>query len=275
ALTSGENNTIIGTSSGTAAITGSNNTIIGETSGIAITSGEDNLIVGESSGTGLTSGQDNIIIGESTGNIFTSGSNNIILGSGANHSSNTSDFLNIGNTLYGSIGSTKKIGIGSSSLPSTFNVGTGDQFQVSSAGKIVEYNDITLDAAGNGVPSVIKVITLSAQSASINTTSILSSAPAGLYRITYQGIITDDAGTSSVLAFQVLYTDPDIGGSVTVPSSFIPYISSVTSNDIEDVFSGTFLINVSASTNINYKVAYSSTPDTEMVYSLRIVLEKL
>lgn len=122
---------------------GDYNVVVGTESGLGIIDGSNNIIVGALSGNAITSGHDNIFIGESTGNIFNTGNNNIIVGSGADFTSNTSDLLNIGNTVYGNIGSTKKIGIGSSALPSTFNVGSNDQFQVNSSGKFPKYGNTT------------------------------------------------------------------------------------------------------------------------------------
>lgn len=276
-LGGGDYNVVAGAGSGLGITTGSYNIIVGSQSGTTMNTGDNNTIIGEASGTNLSSGQDNVFIGEEAGNVITDGENNIMIGSGANYITNTSDLLNIGNTLYGSIGVTKKIGVGSSALPSMFNVGTTDQFQVSNAGKIVEYNDITLDVAGNGVPSEIEVIDLEDQNDDITDGVLLTNAPAGFYRITYQGLISSSAGSSSALAFQVMYTDPDVSGTVTIPSNFITYVNSITNNTLKDGFSGTLLINVSSGTTINYKTVYSSNhgAGSDMEYSLRVVLEKL
>ena len=71
---------------------------------IAITTGTDNTLVGYDSGVGVT-GSHNIILGEDPSSAITSGSSNILIGNSLSHVTNTSsNQLDIGDTIYGTLG---------------------------------------------------------------------------------------------------------------------------------------------------------------------------
>ncbi len=84
-----------------------------------VTTGAQNVAIGYNAGLTITGGYYNTILGASAGStVLTSGHDNILIGTGGNvvttPTSNKSNFLNIGNTIYGtSIGSGGSIGIGS------------------------------------------------------------------------------------------------------------------------------------------------------------------
>jgi len=104
-----------------------------------------------------------------------------------------------------------------------------------------------------------------------------------LYQITYQGIVTQASEGSSGLIFQFKYTDPAAAGGtgavVTIPDSNYPYVNYAGDNDVdESLLSGSLLIKVKSSTDIEYKISYQSTQgvgEDAMEYSARIVLTRL
>jgi hypothetical protein len=80
-VTDANDNTIIGKSSGNAAITGGDNTVIGQDSAFSLTTGSDNTILGRGSAQNITSGSSNIIIGRDAGDALTANdSNNTLIG---------------------------------------------------------------------------------------------------------------------------------------------------------------------------------------------------
>ena len=81
----------------------------------------NSIALGASSLANLTSGTNNTALGYDTGPTLTTGSSNILIGSGANvPAASTSNFLNIGNLIYGNT-STDNLGINDSVL--TYNLG--------------------------------------------------------------------------------------------------------------------------------------------------------
>ncbi|HRH33521.1 MAG TPA: tail fiber domain-containing protein [Catalimonadaceae bacterium] len=82
------NNTLFGTSSGSAAVTGTDNTLIGASAGTALSTGLSNTCVGKGSGSAITSSVNNTFLGTNAGNLNTS-SNNTYLGRAAGAVSTT------------------------------------------------------------------------------------------------------------------------------------------------------------------------------------------
>ena len=68
-------------------------------------------------------------------------------------------------------------------------------FKIDNTGVIKEYNNLTTD--GLGVPVILNVLTLSDQAGSITNGMLLEDAPAGVYRVTYQGVVTVAADVGS------------------------------------------------------------------------------
>lgn len=145
AVNTGTNNVAVGTSALAANTTGTNNVAVGTRALAVNTIGTQNTALGafalstntaaqntavgfnalRSNTTGTTNsalgylalqnttGSNNTAIGASAGGSTTTGSNNILIGANTSTTGPTlGDQLNIGNTIYGSIGTTKKIGIG-------------------------------------------------------------------------------------------------------------------------------------------------------------------
>jgi hypothetical protein len=100
---------------------GSHNIGIGFHSGYGVSgnSYSNNVMIGSYSGLGLTTGSNNLLLGYSTGSTLTNGSGNILLGYNIDPPlGDTTNFLNIGNLIYG-------IGLGSGTNTTTGNVGIG------------------------------------------------------------------------------------------------------------------------------------------------------
>ena len=122
ANTSGYNNVFVGSQAGQANTTAVQNTFIGTYSGIS-NEGSNNTFLGYFTGGGNTTGAGNVYLGYQAGYSMTTGSDNIIIGHNivSAPTVDTSNFLNIGNTLYGNL-STKAIGIGTTSPETTLEV---------------------------------------------------------------------------------------------------------------------------------------------------------
>ena len=112
--TTGNYNTVYGYRALYYSQTGSNNTVIGGYAGFGTTnySFSSSTIIGYYAGASLTTGSANLLLGFNTGGSLTTGSRNIIIGYNTDTpTSTTSDFLNIGDVIYGDL-STGKVGIG-------------------------------------------------------------------------------------------------------------------------------------------------------------------
>ncbi|MCB9019515.1 MAG: hypothetical protein H6546_04235 [Chitinophagales bacterium] len=288
-LSSGSKNTSIGAATMPNATTGSENVVVGYGSGTGIATGSENLILGDDAGNQITSGTENIILGSGSGSTdadISSGTGNIIIGANMDldgGGSVVNNKLVIGGLLFGDMTSgiaNQGVGIGASSLTSLFNVGANDEFQVNTNGEIAAYSGLT--TAGLGVPVVLAIYQDDGLDATQNG-DLLANAEAGLYQITYQGIVTQASEGSSGLIFQFKYTDPAAAGGtgavVTIPDSNYPYVNYAGDNDVdESVLSGSLLIKVKTGTDIEYKISYQSTQgagEDAMEYSARIVLTRL
>ena len=140
-VTSSQYSTFIGRSSGGSVTSGSTNTFVGALSGQSITTASDNVAVGfwalssdinQGNNTAIgaragrfTTGASNILVGQNAGGTtLTTGASNIIIGTGSDApTSGTSNFLDIGDVIYGrSLYGAGKIGIGTSTPTNTFGV---------------------------------------------------------------------------------------------------------------------------------------------------------
>ncbi|WP_445454490.1 beta strand repeat-containing protein [Flavobacterium sp. 25HG05S-40] len=111
ANSTGAANVAIGTSALATNTTSSNNTAVGFSSLNANTAAGNSALGYRALGSN-SSGANNTAVGFDAGFALSSGSNNIMIGANTVAPSATgSDQLNIGNTIYGSIGATKNIGI--------------------------------------------------------------------------------------------------------------------------------------------------------------------
>ncbi|MEO0795556.1 MAG: hypothetical protein AAFX93_10350 [Verrucomicrobiota bacterium] len=91
---------------------GLNNVAVARYSGDALLTGDRNTFLGSSAGTSITDGSDNTFVGSTAGKNQLTGSNNIAIGKDTILADpNSSNQLNIGNTIYGDL-SNDLIGIG-------------------------------------------------------------------------------------------------------------------------------------------------------------------
>lgn len=100
----GTSNFWVGNGAGNFTLTGTNNIGLGTNAGAALTSATGSVFVGRQAGQNITSGVDNTLIGRQAGDDLVDGARNIIIGSGTDvvpFASNTSDSINIGNTIIG------------------------------------------------------------------------------------------------------------------------------------------------------------------------------
>lgn len=147
-------------------------------------------------------------------------------------------------------------------------------------GLLTNYNNIS--TVGNGIPSLLAIVDLTAQNAAKSTTTLYAvpASGAGVYRLTWTAKITTAAGTSSTLgALTIVYTDPD-GVVVTLTAAAQntsgSIITSATSNTTGTVLIGMPLtLNCKASTNITYAFAYASSASGAMHYNLHVRLEAI
>ncbi len=99
----GNENVFIGKESGGSL--GSFNFGLGEKAGNALNGGDGNIMIGDDSGDSITSGDYNITLGFRTSSNTTIGSNNIIIGRQINTPAvDTDNYLNIGQTIFGDMG---------------------------------------------------------------------------------------------------------------------------------------------------------------------------
>lgn len=104
--------------------TGASNVAIGNSALFSNTTGAENVSIGYFTGAS-SNGNGNIIIGAYSGSSLTSGSNNILVGYSVEApSAAASNYLNIGNTIYGNL-STNLLGIGATNPVAKLDVNGG------------------------------------------------------------------------------------------------------------------------------------------------------
>ncbi|MCE7887452.1 MAG: hypothetical protein DYH13_08150 [Alphaproteobacteria bacterium PRO2] len=103
-------------------VTGVGNTVVGTSAAALLTTGINNTILGASAGEAVVSGGSNTIIGVGAGGTLGTGSSNILIGAAVDvPGAATSNFLNIGGTLYGDLAN-DRIGIGTSTMDDALEV---------------------------------------------------------------------------------------------------------------------------------------------------------
>ena len=128
----GNENTKLGTSSGSTLSTGSSNTLIGLNAGDSLTTadncvivgknadastGSNNVVVGSSSGNSGMTGVNNVIVGPSCSSNMTSGSNNVMIGNGCVPDSSAVTYGNMIGVGYGvTTRNVNEVALGNSSV---------------------------------------------------------------------------------------------------------------------------------------------------------------
>lgn len=165
-------------------------------------------------------------------------------------------------------GTTTPIGACTTGIITYINVATGEYYDC--------FNSVwRLTSNITNVNNLVNVNLIN-QGAAIVATNLYSvpATGAGIYRVYYVAKISRTATTSSVLGgtslgFQVLYTDND-DSTVNVQS---PIGVTATGNSLTTQISGVLVVYAKASTNIQYKIGYTSVGATTMNYNLHIRIE--
>jgi hypothetical protein len=128
AATTAAENLAIGSFSLASTLAGINNVAIGNQA-LAVSTGDRNIAIGRLSGSSLVAGSHNVLIGNSIASGLSSGSENILIGSNSLNNmyipgAATSNFLNIGNLIYGTdlFGVSPKVGIGTATPDATLTI---------------------------------------------------------------------------------------------------------------------------------------------------------
>lgn len=146
-------------------------------------------------------------------------------------------------------------------------------------GVVTTYNNIP--TVGNGIPVEYAAVDLVAQSSPITASSlyVVPATGAGLYKVCFVSKVTTIATVSSVLGgaggFQILYSDADDSVSMTSPLAalFNSTGAALALNTTQGQYNGCMMLNVKASSTIQYQMGYTSVGVTPMQYSLHIILE--
>jgi hypothetical protein len=153
---------------------------------------------------------------------------------------------------------------------------------ITTSGLLTNYKGIA--TVSNGVPAEYAAVNLTAQTAAITTTTLYAvpASGAGQYRVSWNAKVTTPAttgaGTSTLGALTIVYTDPDGAvQTITAPASIAAGTIATTSagNSTTTVLLGLpLLLNCKLSTNITYAFAYVSDSAAQMQFNLHMVLEK-
>jgi hypothetical protein len=150
--------------------------------------------------------------------------------------------------------------------------GGTSQFAITNKGIVSQYAAVA--TVSQGIPSEIVTTDLTAQTAAIGATTLISAPRTGMYRISWSATITT-AGTTSVLGgtngFQIIYTSPtDSVAKTTVPGASITSAANTTGTAV----GGAEVIYAKSATNIQFSYDYTST-GTAMTYELHLKLEAM
>jgi hypothetical protein len=123
-----------------------------------------------------------------------------------------------------------------------------------------------MPATLNAIPSVLNLVALDTQAASIAATDFSNSTLLkGTYRVSYHARISQAASTSSSLTVAITWTEDAVVQTVTG--------AAMTGNTTTTRQSDVFLIRSDAGTAVNYATTYASVGATPMQYTLDIVLQ--
>ena len=148
---------------------------------------------------------------------------------------------------------------------------------------VAVYNNIA--TVSNGVPSEVAKIDTTGLTGNVSSAALYAvpSTGAGLYRVSALVVETTAASVSSTLAnVQVIYTDADVGsGTVTIDATPVLGVAGIgqtgalTANTVGTTATGVIIINVKASTTINYQTVNYASSTAGMAYALHIKLEAM
>lgn len=133
--------------------------------------------------------------------------------------------------------------------------------------RVTAYNG-GLATAGQGLPPILDVVQLTAQTANIAATALASSAAAGLYRVHYYLRDTTAAVGAGTLVVTIAWND---GQARSVTSSSIILTSVSASNSFTQ---GTVFINNASGGNITYATTVTGIYSTS-AYAVDVTLERV
>lgn len=145
--------------------------------------------------------------------------------------------------------------------------------------KITTYNNIA--TVSNGIPSEVATIDSTGLTANVGATLLYAvpSSGAGQYQVCSLVVETTAGSLSSTLPnVQIVYTDNDTGGTITIDATPILGIAGIgqtgalTANTVGTTSTGVIVINAKASTNINYQTVNYASNLAGMAYALHIKL---
>jgi hypothetical protein len=141
---------------------------------------------------------------------------------------------------------------------------SGLNLSITSAGVISKYNGVA--TAGPGVTPVLFTVGLTAQTATIGTTNVTTSCPAGVFSVTYY-LKTTTAGTGGTVSLSLNWND---GAAV----SFTSGTASLTSTAATGLVQGTQIVKCGASTTLSYATTVAGATGSPQ-YSLDISIEQV
>jgi len=149
-------------------------------------------------------------------------------------------------------------------------------------GKILQYNNI--GTVSNGVPSELGQINTTGLTANVASATLYAvpAASGGLYRISALVVETTAASVSSTLPnVQIIYTDVDTNGSVTIDATPVLGVAGVgqtgalTANTVGTTATGVIVVDAKASTNISYQTVNYASSIAGMTYAIHLRAEAL
>jgi hypothetical protein len=258
--TTGTNNNAIGAAALTFNLTGGNNNAMGMNTLRTNTSGGENVAVGTYA-LYSANASGNTAVGTSTLYANTSGHNNVAIGYGAGQNAGTALQTNSHSVYIGVDANanadalTNAIVIGDTAQGTASNQITLGNTSVTATvmpGKVTSYNNIV--AVANGVPSEYAQLNLTAQTASIGTTTLYAvpAAGAGMYRISYY-LFTSAAGNSVTTLATFGWNDANAQTLAT---------GTIAIQTLGDYEAGTMVLYSAASQNITYATTVSGAVGT-------------
>ena len=149
------------------------------------------------------------------------------------------------------------------------------ELDVSNTGTVTTYNSTS--TVRNGMAAEYASSDLTAQSAAITATTLLSAPQTGMYKVSWSATITTASDISSVLGgtsgFQVIYTSPtDSVVKTTVPGNSVTSSANTTGTAV----GGVEVIYAKTGTNVQFSYGYTdSHTSTAMVYELHVTVEAM
>jgi hypothetical protein len=156
------------------------------------------------------------------------------------------------------------LAIGSNTITSMLNVGASQQFQVSSTGVPAKVSNIA--TAGIGTPIIVGVASLSAQTAGIGTTTLLTTGSAtAFYRVTFAANC-DATAAAATVSVTVGWTDPSSTAQTNTSTA-----ATCTSLGSGSMTNGLVQFRAKNATAITYSTAIANSPN----YDVSVVVEQM